>query len=96
MPVVRVMAPRRDSLPSGLAGRQELLVLVAGLEVTGIGDPVAQQGEESALVLEEVAVLGGQHRVGQPGRLIEFNPTEKIFSNPDEKATEDYISGRFG
>ncbi|MCZ2823490.1 MULTISPECIES: phosphate ABC transporter ATP-binding protein PstB [unclassified Modestobacter] len=34
--------------------------------------------------------------VGQPGRLIEYNPTEKIFSNPDEKATEDYISGRFG
>ncbi|GAA3156634.1 phosphate ABC transporter ATP-binding protein PstB [Blastococcus jejuensis] len=33
---------------------------------------------------------------GQPGRLIEFNATEKIFSNPDEKATEDYISGRFG
>jgi phosphate transport system ATP-binding protein len=34
--------------------------------------------------------------VGQPGRLVEFNSTEKIFSNPDEKATEDYISGRFG
>ena len=34
--------------------------------------------------------------VGQPGRLVEFNPTEKIFSNPEEKATEDYISGRFG
>ena len=34
--------------------------------------------------------------VGQPGRLVEFNPTEKIFSNPDQKATEDYISGRFG
>jgi phosphate transport system ATP-binding protein len=33
---------------------------------------------------------------GQPGQLIEFNPTEKIFSNPDQKATEDYISGRFG
>jgi phosphate transport system ATP-binding protein len=33
---------------------------------------------------------------GQPGRLIEFNATEKIFSNPDEQATEDYISGRFG
>ncbi|MET0765761.1 MAG: phosphate ABC transporter ATP-binding protein PstB [Blastococcus sp.] len=33
---------------------------------------------------------------GEPGRLIEFNSTEKIFSNPDEKATEDYISGRFG
>jgi phosphate transport system ATP-binding protein len=34
--------------------------------------------------------------VGQPGRLIEFNSTEKIFSKPDQKATEDYISGRFG
>ena len=33
---------------------------------------------------------------GQPGQLIEFNSTEKIFSNPDQKATEDYISGRFG
>src|SRR3954470_20433647 len=34
--------------------------------------------------------------VGQPGRLIELDDTEKIFSNPAEKATEDYISGRFG
>jgi phosphate transport system ATP-binding protein len=34
--------------------------------------------------------------VGRPGRLVEFNPTGKIFSNPDQQATEDYISGRFG
>jgi phosphate transport system ATP-binding protein len=33
---------------------------------------------------------------GKPGRLIEVNDTTKIFSNPTEKATEDYISGRFG
>jgi phosphate transport system ATP-binding protein len=33
---------------------------------------------------------------GKPGRLIEFNPTKKIFSIPDEEATEAYISGRFG
>jgi phosphate transport system ATP-binding protein len=33
---------------------------------------------------------------GKPGRLIEINETDKIFSNPTEKATEDYISGRFG
>ncbi len=32
----------------------------------------------------------------QPGRLVELDDTEKIFSNPREKATEDYISGRFG
>jgi phosphate transport system ATP-binding protein len=34
--------------------------------------------------------------VGQPGRLVEFAPTETIFSNPREQATEDYVSGRFG
>lgn len=33
---------------------------------------------------------------GSPGRLIESGPTDKIFSAPDVKATEDYISGRFG
>lgn len=30
------------------------------------------------------------------GKLIEYNPTQKIFTNPDEKMTEDYITGRFG
>ena len=30
------------------------------------------------------------------GRLIEIDATEKIFTNPSQKQTEDYISGRFG
>jgi len=30
------------------------------------------------------------------GKLIEFNQTEKIFTNPTVKQTEDYITGRFG
>jgi phosphate transport system ATP-binding protein len=30
------------------------------------------------------------------GRLIEFGPTTKIFTNPNERQTEDYITGRFG
>ena len=30
------------------------------------------------------------------GRLIEFGPTTKIFTNPSERRTEDYITGRFG
>ncbi|EKA61190.1 MULTISPECIES: phosphate ABC transporter ATP-binding protein PstB [Janibacter] len=33
---------------------------------------------------------------GKPGQLVEFDDTQKIFNNPTEKATEDYISGRFG
>jgi len=30
------------------------------------------------------------------GRLIEFGPTTAIFTNPTERQTEDYITGRFG
>jgi phosphate transport system ATP-binding protein len=30
------------------------------------------------------------------GHLVEFGPTRKIFTNPSEKRTEDYITGRFG
>ncbi|MCU1592800.1 MAG: phosphate transporter, ATPase subunit [Frankiales bacterium] len=33
---------------------------------------------------------------GEPGRLIEIDDTSTIFSNPSEKRTEDYITGRFG
>jgi len=33
---------------------------------------------------------------GKPGRLVEMGPTDKIFTNPAEQATEDYVSGRFG
>jgi phosphate transport system ATP-binding protein len=30
------------------------------------------------------------------GRLVEFNPTTKIFANPDDERTEQYVTGRFG
>lgn len=30
------------------------------------------------------------------GEVIEFNNTSKIFQNPEDKRTEDYITGRFG
>ncbi|HEY0248073.1 MAG TPA: phosphate ABC transporter ATP-binding protein PstB [Gryllotalpicola sp.] len=33
---------------------------------------------------------------GKPGHLIEYDDTNVIFSNPKVKATEDYVSGRFG
>lgn len=33
---------------------------------------------------------------GEPGKLIEIDDTSKIFANPEQKATEDYITGRFG
>ena len=33
---------------------------------------------------------------GRPGELVEYDTTQTIFNNPAQKATEDYISGRFG
>jgi phosphate transport system ATP-binding protein len=34
--------------------------------------------------------------MGDPGRLWEFDETQKMFSNPERKETEDYVTGRFG
>jgi phosphate transport system ATP-binding protein len=56
---------------------------------------VTHNMQQAARVSDQTAFfnLAG---VGQPGRLIEIDDTERIFSNPGQKATEDYISGRFG
>src|SRR5690349_18801901 len=56
---------------------------------------VTHNMQQAARVSEDTAFfnLAG---AGKPGRLVEMNPTRKIFSNPEESATEAYISGRFG
>jgi phosphate transport system ATP-binding protein len=56
---------------------------------------VTHNMQQAARVSENTAFfnLAGP---GRPGRLVEMNPTRKIFSNPDEPSTEAYISGRFG
>ncbi|RLK60483.1 phosphate ABC transporter ATP-binding protein PstB [Actinokineospora cianjurensis] len=56
---------------------------------------VTHNMQQAARVSDQTAFfnLAG---VGQPGRLVELDDTERIFSNPSQKATEDYISGRFG
>ncbi|MGO2862578.1 MAG: phosphate ABC transporter ATP-binding protein, partial [Brevibacterium sp.] len=43
-----------------------------------------------------VIVTHNMAGTGKPGKLIEFNETSAIFSNPDKEETENYISGRFG
>src|SRR2546423_12142985 len=30
------------------------------------------------------------------GEVVEFAPTQKVFTNPDDSRTEDYVTGRFG
>jgi phosphate transport system ATP-binding protein len=38
-------------------------------------------------------LLAGEERIG---RLVEHGPTAKMFTNPSDQRTEDYITGRFG
>ena len=73
-------------------------------------DPIATAKIEELIQAAQDAVHDrdrhSQHAAGRPlldytaffylGRLIEFGPTAKIFTNPGEKQTEDYITGRFG
>jgi phosphate transport system ATP-binding protein len=56
---------------------------------------VTHNMQQAARVSERTAFfnLAG---VGKPGQLVEIDDTQKIFSNPSERRTEDYISGRFG
>ncbi len=56
---------------------------------------VTHNMQQAARVSEDTAFFN-LSAAGKPGRLVEMNPTKKIFSVPDEEATEAYISGRFG
>jgi phosphate transport system ATP-binding protein len=56
---------------------------------------VTHNMQQAARVSDQTAFFNLE-AVGKPGRLVEIDDTEKIFSNPNDKATEDYISGRFG
>ncbi|HEY4021370.1 MAG TPA: phosphate ABC transporter ATP-binding protein PstB [Pseudonocardiaceae bacterium] len=56
---------------------------------------VTHNMQQAARVSDQTAFFNLK-ATGQPGRLVEIDDTEKIFSNPSQKATEDYISGRFG
>ena len=56
---------------------------------------VTHNMQQAARVSDETGFFNLK-ATGQPGRLVEFNATKKMFSNPDETATEAYISGRFG
>lgn len=56
---------------------------------------VTHNMQQAARVSDQTAFFNLKSQ-GEPGHLVEVDSTERIFSNPTEKATEDYISGRFG
>ena len=56
---------------------------------------VTHNMQQAARVSDETGFFNLK-AAGEPGHLVEFNPTRKMFSNPDHESTEAYISGRFG
>jgi len=73
-------------------------------------DPIATQRVEELMfqLKEKYTIVIVTHNMQQAarvsektgfmllGRLVEFNDTQKIFTNPKYKETEDYVTGRFG
>ncbi len=98
---------QRLCIARAIAAEPEILLMD---EPTSAVDPVATlKIEELVLQLRErFTVVIVTHNMQQAsrvsdctaffykGEIIEFDKTEKIFTNPSQKKTEDYITGRFG
>lgn len=79
-------------------------------EPTSALDPIATQKIEQLMdkLKEKYTIIIVTHSMQQAarisdktafflmGKIVEFGDTDKIFTNPDKKETEDYITGRFG
>ncbi len=46
--------------------------------------------------MQQAARVSGRTAFMLHGELVEFSPTDKLFTSPDDKRTEDYITGKFG
>jgi phosphate transport system ATP-binding protein len=51
---------------------------------------------QQAARASDVTAFFNLEATGKPGHLVEMGPTEKMFTRPEKKETEDYVSGRFG
>jgi phosphate transport system ATP-binding protein len=98
---------QRLCLARSLALKPEIILLdepCSGLDpisTAKIEDALSELKKEFTIILvsnntKQIARISDYSAFFYLGELIEYGPTERVFTNPSRKQTEDYISGKFG